>query len=275
MATATEQYNSPTIGRGQNPKHVYTYDVEDATGFFDAIAAAITDSGIVRDGLHLQGTSQRPLTADDWEVELEYGISRIPSEDNPPEFSFTTKGGRERVYQAVDVTEKHTLEPDPIDNGGAIGMTKDGDVEGVEIELPAMAESYTTYLPVNQLTGNYKRLLHRATGRTNSKPFAGYQAGEVKFLGVSGEGRGDDLVRLTFDFEMSPNFLFDPANPVDSPGLTVGPFANISKRGHQRLELFYRESVDRVANATVSTLREVHVQTIRESIDFDLFGLNV
>lgn len=116
---------------------------------------------------------------------------------------------------------------------GAINY--DGEnVGGADILVPTYQFSETHVFTDAAITQAYKAVLFRATGKTNNAPFKGLQAGEVLFLGASGQRRAEDLLwELTFRFNCSPNLT----------NLSVGNITGITKRGWDLLWVRYDDSI--------------------------------
>ena len=105
--------------------------------------------------------------------------------------------------------------------GGLIGVTKDA-VEGVDLDVAVSTFSETHYFPPEFVTTNYMSFINRAYGRVNGYSFRGYNADEVRFLGVSGSYKGSERwVELTYRFAVSPNM----------DGLWIGDIGPIWKPG--------------------------------------------
>ena len=134
---------------------------------------------------------------------------------------------------------------------GAIGVTPDGTIEGVEIPVPVFQFSETHYLPDEFLTPQYKGLLARLTGCVNTTTFRGLEGGECLFLGASATKRAIADWEITYRFAGSPN----------ETDLRVGNITGIPKRGWEYLWLEYEmvEDANRLATRSVAAhVEEVH-----------------
>lgn len=69
---------------------------------------------------------------------------------------------------------------------------------------------------------------------TNDATFEGFAAGEVLFLGLTGQRQGDGDWRLYYKFGRNPN----------ETGLSVGSITGIAKEGWEYLWVYYKQSED-------------------------------
>jgi hypothetical protein len=129
------------------------------------------------------------------------GAPSVPQPDPSPtapiggEFSFTTGGGTERIYTALELRDQKLAAwaqaaglPLP-DYDRAI-LVNNGNVEGVEVVKPSLEWSVTRTFKA--ITLAYIRTLSQMTGTTNITPFYGFEAGELLFLGADGRYVGPD-----------------------------------------------------------------------------------
>lgn len=119
--------------------------------------------------------------------------------------SFEVAGSQSKMTQSLSTRGGWSAYDTPRNYGGLIGVTDDG-VEGVDIDTAVSTFSETVKFYSWYLTSSYIAFLARAYGCVNSAPFRGFEAGEVRFLGVSGAYRtGDYMFEMTFKFAVSPN----------------------------------------------------------------------
>ena len=193
------------------------------------------------------------------EARAEYYIKFTPQ---PPEvgevtFSCDTSGGTTKITQALSQST-HVASGTAPDFKGAIGVGKNGAVEGVDIVVPALKFSLTYKMPNSVLTLGYVLTLYEMTGKTNSQPFKGFAAGELLFLGAQArEGSASDP-EVTYHFAASKNRESIPVGDITVP----------SKRGHQYLWVRYRETDDASAKELVPNPSSAHVATVYEEADF-------
>jgi len=149
-----------------------------------------------------------------------------------------------------------------MDYHSAVGVTKDG-VAGVDITVPVYNFSETHTLAPEVITPFYKSMLFSLTGTVNNAMFRGFQAGEVLFLGASGNKRGMDAWEITYKFAASPNVS----------GLIVGDIGPINKRGWDYLWVQYQEEEDPDAQVLVKRPKAVFVEQVYRFGNFALLGI--
>ena len=156
-----------------------------------------------------------------------------------------------------------TLLGKPPDFKGAINV-KDDSVEGVEVEIPAGHFELTIYVLPEAVTQEYQLLCEYMTGSVNSDVFNGRQPGEVKFLGMRGSQKGQDVTELTYRFAVSPNRAnFQVANiPV------------ASKRGWDYLWVRYKKFADPGANVILDVPAWVVVNQVFPMVPFSQLRLS-
>lgn len=203
-----------------------------------------------------------------------------------PEWSFDTTGGTQHVTQSrltrYSGRREDTFSPIP-DYKGAIGVTKES-VDGVDVVTRKM--EFSLSLRPTYVTLGYVQQLYRLTGTVNDNPFLGFNAGEVLFLGVSGQSQTptDGVTpawTLTYKFAASPTrgdpFEEDPddvlvvaGNPdteVVDPGRITVPGAY----GWDYVWVSYSQKVD--GGRTILVPQNAYVETVYNTADFSLMGL--
>ena len=96
--------------------------------------------------------------------------------------------------------------------GGAIGWNgKHGDdieISGVDVPIAQSRKSFTKYMRASEVNSSaFEKKINVLTAKVNSKPFKGYEAGEVMFLGCTYTAKegSDEKVAVTFNFQIQPN----------------------------------------------------------------------
>ena len=102
----------------------------------------------------------------------------------------------------------------PPNHRGAIGVTQDGHVEGVEIPYPIYNWSEALTVPAASVTTSYKLALFNLTGRMNHAAWKGFSKGEVLFLGAQGTQQNGGAVKINFKFSSLPNETNIPVSPT-------------------------------------------------------------
>jgi hypothetical protein len=195
-------------------------------------------------GLSLLGYDPKPAGGGLWFVTARYGLREgapapavggapnppgapsspppTPAEGEPlgPEWSFTTTGGTQRLYQSLETRSKDRAGVLlPADYKRAIGVTKDG-VEGVDVVAPKFEFTYTAKFAA--LSAGYLKILGRMSGEVNAAGFMGWAEEEVLYLGATGAFRQGDVAQgggwtVTFNFAAGKN----RTNVAVSPDITL------------------------------------------------------
>lgn len=219
------------------------------------------------DGLAYKSLTWEHLGAGAWEFRASY-VHPDRADRNATldvgdyTFSFDTTGGTvQRKYSLAS-----TAYPKPGETAGsfkgAIGVTQDG-VEGVEIGIPALKFSVRRRFAQASITLSYVQTLAAMTYTTNNDTFLGFAAGELLFIGASGQEGLESDPEITFNFIASPNVT----------GLMIGDISSIAKGGHEYLWVYFEPIEDDTAKLTVRQPKSVHVEQVYEQSDFDNLGI--
>ncbi len=126
-------------------------------------------------------------------------------------------------------------------------------VNGVDIVVPVYNFTEQHWMTKKDCDTQFRMNLAIWTGGVNNAPFRGFAAGEVQFLGVSGQlaindnadddpsdpDEGPEQWNMTFQFAASPNRLI-----VNGNQLTVGTILNVEKLGWEYLWVLYGDMVE-------------------------------
>ena len=220
------------------------------------IAAKLEDTApALFDGLDADSYTLDPQGAGVWIAHVNYKIRNQSSE------SFDTTGATVHVTQSFGTNRFGTLAPD---FQGAIGVSDDK-VDGVDITIPAYKFSETHYIPRIFVSTSYKNTLFQLTGKVNNASFKSFAAGEVLFLGSTGQRRGREDFEITYNFAASPNI----GSIVFTPDITV-----LDKEGWDYMWLYYADEVDGDAHRIVRRPKAAYVERVYERGDFGLLGLS-
>ena len=210
------------------------------------------------DSLPVQDYALSQAGFDFWDGVVTYG-AREPREADHGLTTFDTTGGMQRITVSLEVTETSAGAPDIQDGGqgGAINVTPDGDVEGLDIRVPQLSFQRTHIFAADDWGGDaYVKTLADMTGTTNDDTFFSFAAGELLFLGASGAERADGTWEVTFGFAAEKN----------RTNIAVGALTVTSKKGHQYLEVRYKPK--KVGNFLVQVPQHYYVHTVYEESDF-------
>lgn len=187
-----------------------------------------------------------------------------PTDPLPPGFSMSVSSVQEKIYQSIiTVSETRADGPTfPFTNNKAIGITPDGEVEGVDANRPVMEWSRTVTFPF--IGRGFLNIIYNLVGTINDDVFYGFAAFEVLLVGVDANVKGTAGTEVTFKFQSSPN----QEDIVISPDITV-PF----KGGHDYLWVSYEPKLDNVNKVKTMIPVAAYVETIYYSGDFTLLGI--
>ena len=200
---------------------------------------------------------------DVWRGEAEYGYGGTGA----TKVTFSTRGGTRHITQSL-LTEAYSADGDAPDFQGAIGVNGDT-VEGVDVISPVLHFTEEHLVPLTRLLEpTFINTLVGLTGRTNTEPFRGFQAGEVLFYGAEGgyevpivpDPDPDLKYPVTYEFAASPN----------KEDVQIGDIGPITKRGFAHVWVRYKESAD--GKALLKVPAYVYVETVYDEGDLnDLF----
>jgi hypothetical protein len=223
-------------------------------------AAIVTDTPSTFDGLDRTKFSWR-----EEEENLRLLVSVAYSAKLPESTlrrAFDTTGGTVRVFNSLaTATFARTGRTAP-DFHGLIGI-RDGDPEGVDKVVPALKLNYSYKWPANTITNSYIKALAGMVGLTNSATYDTYGAGELLFLGGSGEVIPDVPTTVAYNFAAS----------ADVTGLTIADLASITKGGHDYLWIAYEEEADASAKKKIRRPLSAYVERIYDRTAFSAFGI--
>lgn len=207
-----------------------------------------------------------------WQLTISYE-KKGADDDNEPEplkraRSFDTGGGTHHITQAISEERFGNNAPD---QKRAIGVD-DERVAGVDIVVPALQWSETYDVPAAYVTAAWIKTVASLTGTTNQSAFRTFAAGEVLFVGCSGQQewdskKGDGPWSLAFKFIASPN----AGEGATLPALSVGDIADIEKKGHEYMWVRYEAAVSQ--NAVIKKPRHVYVNKVYRDGNFSQLGI--
>ena len=231
-------------------------------------AASHSISGMVLDSLEV---TER-INDDTWKVKAIYEAEDGETPDNPDtddetsSFAFDTGGGTMHRNQSLKTVAK--VPNDAPDFNGAIEVDNEGNVNGVDVTMPVLNFTETHTMAGSRVTTSYKKSVAALTGTVNRSSFRGFAAGEVLFLGASGQKRSKKASaqwEITFRFAVSPN----------QSSLSVGKLKVSNKKGWDYLWVRY---ADKVADNKKNVIKEpvaAYVEQVYPEGDFGNLGLGM
>lgn len=230
---------------------------DDATVQAYAIAATPTSVFTPVGQLFRQNVQVEPDGWGQYIVTVPYGPRKRNTGDYT--WSFDTGGATVKIKAAKEHIASY---PDDGDwHKGAIGVKGDGEVEGVDIVIPALALTVTFNHPSGIVTLDYAKQLAAATGTTNSASFLGFDAGELLFLGASGSDGSEAAASVAFKLAASQNVT----------DLSFGDITSIVKQGHHVAWVEFEDGVD--TGEAVRPPKRVHIERVYGESNFaSVFG---
>lgn len=141
------------------------------------------------------------------------------------------------------------------------GIKAPNQVDGVDIVVGTMRETYSKRMKVSSLNNAYRKKIQELTGTVNASMFKGWKPGEVLFLGASYSASASDTeVDVTFQFAIQPN----------ENSYRIGNVV-LAKRGFEYVTSITENSVvNGVPKAKIDT---VHLNQVYRYKSFDGLGL--
>ena len=260
MATIVELFEGRTEVVGARASAEIPYLVTEAADEDEVKSTALASTpsvyaGMLRKSIEIGDR----VNEDSWRVTVRYEPPE-PQEQTAPDavVAFDSTGGTQHITQSIQTLGAYGPGASSL-LGGAIGY--DGEqVAGVDITVPVWNWSETHYLDDAQVNAPAYYFL---TGKVNSDAFRGYSAGEVLFLGATGQKRGDAKWEVTFKFAASLN----------KTGIQVGDITGISKRGWDYMWVQYADDVDDVAKVRIKKPAAVYIEQVYEEGAFSSLGI--
>lgn len=215
-----------------------------------------------------------------FEVTVHYGPeddrkSREPEAAGDWWFSFDTTGANHKVTQSLETilrkSADETNDPAP-DLQGAIGW--DGkQVKGADVPVPKLDFSIVASYSPAAVSVAYMKTLARATGKMNGSTWLGFEAGEILYLGSTGEGdvplKGSTSrtkpIAVTHKFSASENLTNVPVGSITIP----------SKLGWDYLWVRYKQTESSDQKNLIAKPAHAYVERICRTTDFaSLFGVS-
>jgi len=276
MPTLTEKIDSRELVAGERPSATLHYFIDGTASDLVARSTLLAGTPLVYDGLLRSESSVEPIVVDTttdtgrWAGTVRYTAPQAqPIPVGGSTFSFDTAGGTQHITQSLETVASHAapgLVPGAPNFRGAIGVgDAAGGVEGVDITVPVFNFTETHVLADATVTHAYRGTLFQLTGKVNSAPFKGLDAGECLFLGASGTKRADEQWELTFRFAASPN----------RTSITVGGMTGIAKKGWEYLWVRYADVEDQVSHTLVKQPLAAYIEKVYDEADFGALGIGV
>lgn len=179
--------------------------------------------------------------------------------------SGSTSGGTARILTSRATVASYAPSGETaMDFHRSIGVTREGEVQGVDIVVPASQFQIEYTQPKAVITVAYSMTVRNLTGCVNAGTFFGRAAGEVLFLGA------DYAQGIKSDPTCSYKFLELP----NITGLTLGVLTGIAKKGHEYLWIYFEDVPDPAAkNRPAKRPKYAYVERVYGEADFSSLGI--
>jgi hypothetical protein len=266
IETATSRDGEEAIG---SQKRTIRYLVEVALGETEELAYQLVEGTAPLTYI----IGQYPRTGISWKwvegstTHLLFEVSY--DSQSADEINFDTKGGRERIYYALNSIARYGVNgaPAPLFNGG-INVSKSG-VGGVDIAAPGQRFSIKRRWMRNAITEDYLRTLFEMSGTVNDSKYQltaanlamRFDRRELLFLGASLTHKADNsVVYIQYDFEASYT-VYDLE--IGDSGITVPV-----KRGMDYLWVSFDSQEDPATNTLVDSPVGAYIEQVYREKNF-------
>lgn len=197
---------------------------------------------------------------------VEYGDGQNVIDSKTPDstqsFEFNTTGSTLHITQSIKTRWAYANgiqieDPGTVSGGigmpffhGAIGVSEDGDVQGVDIPAGLDFEfSVTREMPIAAIDEEYIDTIYLLTNHYNESATSirmmngiilTFPTGELLFKGAIGSGEQGKKVKITFNFAASKNISADESG---AGGLVIGDIDIDEKLGVDYLWVYYEKRV--------------------------------
>lgn len=178
--------------------------------------------------------------------------------------SIDTTGATVNTQSAFSQTSFAASSETAPDFGESINVDSDGNPQGVSKIIPSLKITVKAKIAAAYVTSPcaYAQILYECTGKVNDAEFLCFAAGEVLFLGATGDLVAEEPV-LNFAFEVSPNVT----------GYSIGGITGINKNGHDYIWFNFKQKQDATSGLKVSTPRAAYVAEVYEAADFSTMAI--
>jgi len=257
-----ERPQSPEIST-QPGSAVCHFVLSGTTNGLVAKTLAVGYSPVLYENLVRQNIEVACQGFDVWYVDVTYGPIP-PPEEGEFKWTFDTTGQTQHITQALEHITEYADGPKE-SHGGTIGVTENGDIEGVDVPCAGFKWTENWQLLLASYGWTYSTILGEITGSVNSTAFRGFDADTVMFMGATGSQSTKDplLLDITYSFEHSKSVT----------GQTVGPIPAVAKKGWEYAWVEYVTTPGAVAKRLLRTPRQVNVERVSYREDFAVLGI--
>lgn len=263
-ATVTELFRTDdgtTSRDGKSDESTLVYAVSGAVDRSEAYAAVNSYAPGINgtDNLALQKIRLEKVGPLRWLARCEYGVIE-PLDVGEYTISCDQTGGTAHITTPTDTARAYPTDDEsiPSDLKKVVNVDRDRRVLGVDVPSPVTSWVITYRQPGTIITLDYVKVISSLTGRVNRDAFAGFDKGEVLFLGANFKQGTRTDPNIEYKFATSPNVV----------GMTIGDIEGIVKRGWEYLWVWYEEAKDANADALIAKPKAVYVSPVHKFGNF-------
>jgi hypothetical protein len=177
-------------------------------------------------------------------------------------WSFDSTGGTVRMTTSRATQAYAAPGRTAPDYKGAIGV-RNGEPEGVDVVIPALKLTANYKWPANSIGISYVKTIAGLAGGTNNGSFYTFAAGELLYLGSTGEVVPGVPTDVAYHFVASANVT----------GLSIGEIAGVAKAGHDFLWVLFEPAADTPADKLVQRPLAAYVERVYAEVNFATLGI--
>lgn len=238
------------------------------TGTYDPVAAraALVDGPVLIDtfdGMFRENIEwDQGETPDSWIFTVRYSYVPAPGRYT---VSIDTNGGAILQTSAFAQAQFAASGETAIDFGKSIDV-QDGNPQGVERVIPALKINVNARISADYTDEDdalaYAKIIANVTGYMASGTFMTFAAGELLFIGASGDIIGENPT-LNFSFLASPNLT----------SKTIGDITGVNKLGHDYLWFDFKRYKDATTKMPSAKPRAAYVGRIYDFADMSVLKI--
>lgn len=263
-------------GRGSNDAATVMTTLNSSTMYPATVTCPVNGITLVRSEVRYKPLNNK---GDVWDIHCDYedpaevdAKSQLDTGDY--KFSVSTTGGTARITTSLETVKGYNLGGSATPGAGfalagipdfrqAIGVTREGDVQGVDIVVPACRFTIEYRQPKATITDAYVRTCEALTGTVNNATFFSRAAGEVLFMGADGSQGIKSDPTWSYTFVRLPN----------TSGQTIGDILNVAKKGHEYLWVLFKDEIDTPAEYVVKKPMCVYIERVYPLTSFASLGI--
>jgi hypothetical protein len=242
-----------TVPPGIVLRYVASGENDEATVHSYALAATAALFSGPQGLLYRQDVRIEPVGFQLFNVEVPYADKK--HDTGSFQLTFDTTGGTVHITASKETIAAYGTGAATTDWKQAIGVTgPDKEPQGADVVIPVCKLTATYRHPQGVITLPQIKNLARWTGKVNSDTFLTFAAGEVLFLGCTGQEGTDAPTEVQYHFACSENLT----------GLSIGGITVANKLGHHLYWIQYKPATANNGGGQVP--KAVYVERIYDTI---------